>query len=164
MLTTDDLKFAVDDARRRVAADTDLTLANDRTSLSLMQMCVTIGAGAFSGAAYLYFSAPQYPRQLSVGLVVLGLVVSSAAICALASTWSGSITLPGRDASFWQWADSEGVTADDAYRAYLSNIALKQPTILRRGEMSFRLGLAAKSLFAVAPLFGVVAAFIAGFV
>ncbi|WP_027523332.1 hypothetical protein [Bradyrhizobium sp. Ec3.3] len=161
-LTTDDMRFALNDARERHKATVDLITGMDRQALSFLQLYVTLAGAALSGAGVILLStAAAYPRALGAGLLAFAAPLVIGAIVCIITIWPANISPPGRDPDFWQWADREDVTAEMAYRAYLANLAVK---VKQNELLNIRVSnwmLAAKIAGIAAPVLGFFVAAIA---
>lgn len=157
MLTTEDRRFAVDDARRKHQAIVDLIAAGDRQAIGFLQLYIALAVAALSsGAAALLSQAVAVPRPISVGLIGFGLTIALAALATLVVLWPSNIRLAGREPEFWEWAEQNQVSMDQTLRAYLvqigEDIAINRRTNARMG----RAMLLAKCLGAMAPVIGAI--------
>jgi hypothetical protein len=152
-LATEDLRFALDDARRRHSAVVDLLAANDRQALGFLQLYVALAGGALSGAAAIVLSpANSFPKALGYGLFgFAGPLIFGAMFC-MAAVWPSNINLPGRKPDFWIWANE--VSAEQAFLEYLNNLTAKEA---QNSSLNFRLSRLmtyAKMLGVAAPIVG----------
>lgn len=154
-LAPDDLKFAIDDARRRHSAVVEIIAGTDRQALGMLQLYVALAGGALSGGAAIVFSATSsFPKILGYGLFgFAGPLILGAMFC-MAALWPTTINLPGRKPDFWLWANE--VTAEEAYFAYLKNLEIKEEQNTRLNYRLSRLMLCAKGLGVAAPVFGLI--------
>lgn len=158
-LTPEDMRFAINDARERHKATVDLIAGIDRQALSFLQLYVTLSGAAISGAGFILLSnAPNYPRALGIGLLGFALPLVIGAVLSIITIWPRDINVQGRDPDFWQWANSEQVTSDQVYRAYLDNLAIKASQNAKLNTQQSRLMLWAKVAGVVAPIVGLLAA------
>jgi hypothetical protein len=125
-LAIDDLRFAVDDARKRHTAVADLINVIDRQALGLMQLYLTLASASISAAAAISLSSAHHAKLLVIVLIALALPLTCGAILCLISMWPARINLAGRDPDFWLWAMQPGVTTESVYQSYLENLAAKK--------------------------------------
>lgn len=156
-LSTDHLQFAINDARQRHDAIVKTISTIDTQALSFLQLYVTLAGAALSGAGAILMTKVElatYPQPLGLGLAAFALPLIFGAMLAMATVWPADINLPGRNPDFWLWADEEGITADQAYRAYLQNLVdkNKQNDLLNK-NMSARM-MWAKICGVAAPIVG----------
>lgn len=150
-LAPEDMRFALDDARRRHAAVVELLAANDRQALGFLQLYVALAGGALSGAAAIVLSTTNtLPKALGYGLFGFAMPLILGTVFCMASIWPSNISLPGRKPDFWIWANE--VTAEDAYLAYLKNLAIKEAENSCLNMRLSRLMLWAKALGVAAPI------------
>jgi hypothetical protein len=155
-LATEDLRFALDDARRRHSAVVDLLAANDRQALGFLQLYVALAGGALSGGAAIVLSTTNtLPKALGYGLLGFAAPVILGAMFCMAAVWPSKISLPGRKPDFWVWANE--VTAETAYLAYLENLAVKEAQNTRLNFRLSRLMTCAKALGVAAPIIALIA-------
>ncbi|MFT4117496.1 hypothetical protein [Bradyrhizobium sp.] len=153
-LAPEDLKFAVDDARRRHAAVVDLIAASDRQSLGFLQLYVALAGGAFSGAAAILLpTVGTMPRPLGFGLLGFALPLTVGAVLCMIAVWPSNINLPGRTPNFWIWALRH--EAEEVYLAYLDNLQVKEKQNSDLNRKQGRYMLAAKIAGVAAPIAGV---------
>jgi hypothetical protein len=161
-LGIDDLRFGVDDARRKHQAVVDQIAAGDRQALGFLQLYIALAVASLSGAAVILLSATNaLPRPLGFGLASFGLTVALGAVCTLVVMWPSKIRLAGRDPNFWQWAARDDVTPDQAFRACLEQVAEDIGINRETNDRMGRAMLAAKCLGAAAPLLGTASGLIA---
>jgi hypothetical protein len=127
-LTSEDLRFACDDARKRQTAVVELIVANDRQAMALLQIYLAIASGALSAAAAVYYntSTLHVPKVFFAVLVGISLPMIVGIFCCILGMWPTSIRLPGREASFWVWAVEHETSPEAAYRSYLDSLAKTQ--------------------------------------
>lgn len=155
-MAPEDLRFALDDARRRHAAVVDLLAANDRQALGFLQLYVALAGGALSGGAAIVLSATtSLPRPLGFGLFGFALPVVIGAVFCMAAVWPSDINLPGRKPDFWKWANK--VPAEEAYMAYLDNLSVKEAQNSRLNMRLSQLMTWAKGLGVAAPIIALMA-------
>lgn len=155
-LAPEDMRFALDDARRRHTAVVDLIAANDRQALGFLQLYVALAGGALSGgAAIALSSANTFPKALGYGLFGFAVPLILGAMFCMASIWPSDISLPGRKPDFWMWANE--VTGETAYLAYLENLAVKEAQNTRLNMRLSRLMLIAKAMGVAAPVVALIA-------
>jgi hypothetical protein len=155
MLERDDIRFAIDDARRRHAALVDLINNSDRMALGLMQLYVALASAAISGTAAIYFGFGMTgsPGWLAWVLLSLGVPLAIGAALCLAALWPSNINLPGQQMNFWQWAAHPDVAAENAFNTLLSHIAEGHTRNEKINRRVSRLMYAAKICGALGPLF-----------
>lgn len=155
-LAPEDMRFALDDARRRHTAVVDLLAANDRQALGFLQLYVALAGGALSGgAAIALATASTFPKALGYGLFGFAVPLILGAMFCMASIWPSNINLPGRKPDFWVWANE--VTAQEAYLAYLQNLSVKEAQNTRLNVKLSRLMLVAKAFGVAAPVVAIIA-------
>ncbi len=151
----EELRFALDDARRRHSAVVDLIAANDRQALGFLQLYVALAGGALSGATAIIFSvSTTLPRALGMGLLGFAASLVLGAVLCMAAVWPSDINLPGRKPDFWIWAN--GVSAEEAYFAYLKNLEVKERQNSKLNARLSKLMLGAKLLGVAAPIVGAI--------
>ncbi len=122
MLEYDELKFALDDARCRQAALVALMYSIDRQAESLLRLYLTLGlASASAGTAILLGKIP-IPPPIGVGLLASVVTLLLGSWHCLRAMRPASITLPGRGAEFWIWAQHDDVKFSDAAAQYLKEL------------------------------------------
>jgi hypothetical protein len=122
MLSGDDWKVAIDDARTRHAALTNLIFFTDTQASGLLRLYLTIGAAAASGAvAGLTKSAPL-PFATSWALIGLAAALLLGSWFCFRATETSVLSLPGRGAEFWTWAAREDVPRELVLKSYLDNL------------------------------------------
>jgi hypothetical protein len=158
MLSADELKFAIEDARARHEADVALICFNDNQAMTLLGYYGTVGIAASSGAAAGLAGTITIPNAVTTALlgVAVALLIGSA-FCVWAMRHA-DISLPGRAADFWIWAQRPEVTMDHACAEYLRDLDQK----MRNNDKINVHGAAwlwrAKICGLVAPAFAVVVA------
>lgn len=161
-LATDDMRFAVDDARRKHQAVVDQIATGDRQALGFLQLYIALAVASLSGSAVILLSkANTLPRPLGFGLAAFGLAVALGAICALIVMWPSNIRLAGREPEFWQWAACDDATAEQAYQACLEQIAEDLGVNRKINDRMGKAMLRAKYLGAAAPILGAASGFAA---
>lgn len=114
-----DAKAMLDDARGRDAALLALMLATDRQAMDLFRIYVTLGTAVATGLAAALnaevFGDKIYP--VIALLVLLGLIGVGSWKC-LRALRPARITLPGRNAQFWESAVLNGVDQLDVLTTY----------------------------------------------
>lgn len=154
--TAEELRFALDDARRRHSAVVDLLASNDRQALSFLQLYVALAGGALSGGAAILFSTvTSFPRPLGFGLFGFAAPVVIGAVFCMIAVWPSDINLPGRKADFWIWAND--VSSEEAYIAYLRNLAIKEAQNSDLNAKCGRFMLLAKLMGVAAPIAAIAA-------
>ena len=161
-LTKDELLFAIDDVRKQHDAAFKLIGDMNKEAMSFLQLYVTLAAAAFSGAAGVLLQASKsYPAALGIGLVAFGVFTMLAAIHCLRALWPDKVSLPGRSAAFWLWANREDIDTNVAFVGYLEDMvghAATNRSLNARMSETMRW---AKSIGVAAPLVGAVAGLIA---
>jgi hypothetical protein len=156
-LDTDDMRFALADARTRHEALIKIIADIDKQALSFLQQYVTLAGTALTGAGVILLTKaqpPPYPLALGWGLVGFAACLVIGSMFAMATIWTSPVNLPGRDPDFWQWADGHGVSVDSAYRAYLKNLAAKGAQNARLNERLSNLMTWSKLCGIAAPVVG----------
>lgn len=162
MLTPDEMRFAMDDARRRHSAIVDLLGANDRQMLGFLQLYVALTAAAVSGGAAIVFGpASALPKALGIGLLAFAAPLVVGAVFALLAGWPSDVNLPGRDADFWLWANEDNIDFPRAFRAYMETLSEKTRSNSALNLRLARRAYIAKLLGAAAPFVALAAALIA---
>jgi hypothetical protein len=156
-LSVEDLRFAVDDARRRHAALVDLIHALDRQALGFLQLYIALSGGALSGMVAILFTANSagFPHMLGYFLYGFAMFTVIGAIHCVIAMWPAKINMPGHLPEFWIWADRDDVGAERAYRAYLNDLvcpALRNEKV--NASMAWHLT-RAKINGVIAPLAGI---------
>lgn len=122
MLSGDDWKLAIDDARTRHEAVTGLIFFTDTQAANLLRLYLTLGAAAASGAvAGLTKSAPL-PFATSWALIGLAIALVLGSWFCFRATETSEISLPGRGAEFWIWAARDDVPRELVLKSYLDNL------------------------------------------
>lgn len=125
MLSNDDWKIALDDARKRHEALTALILFTDTQALNLLKLYLTLGIAAASGAFAGLTSLAVIPFAVSCALIGASLLMLIGSFFCFEAMATVNVSLPGRDAEFWLWAAREDVPREEAFRAYLENLIPK---------------------------------------
>ena len=120
MLTDENLRFAIDDARRRHSAVLDLIYHIEKQSTGLLGLYTTLGIASASGFVASLSATLPIPR--AAGCALLG-----ATIVLLVGAWKcgmamkpAQINLPGRNARFWLWANEPQIDAKAVFNEYLT--------------------------------------------
>jgi hypothetical protein len=122
-LSTEDLRFAVLDARAKLEKVCGQIAEGDKQAQAFLQIYVTLAVAALSSAAVILLSSTSaFPISVGFGLLGFGLMMIHGATFAVVTLWPSDINLPGQSPSFWRWASHEGVGMDVALRTYLERI------------------------------------------
>jgi hypothetical protein len=130
MLSDDEMRFALDDARARHKELVELIYFIDKQALRLLGFYLTLGvASASTAVAGLSQTTPiPLPASFALGGAAFALLVGGF-LCFIAME-SADVNLPGRDAEFWIWANRPDIPRELIFKAYLDN--LKQKTNANR--------------------------------
>ena len=127
MLNSDEMRFAIEDARTRHEAVVNLVNATDQQAIALLSLYVTLGLAVASGFIGSIVQPAIVPPDFAVPLFVATAGLVAGAFMCFKTVETSKINLPGRQADFWIWADTgTDVTQEYAYRKYLENLASKQ--------------------------------------
>lgn len=156
-LDAENLRFAVDDARKRHQGALDLIHASDRQAMAMLQVYIALAVASLSGSAVILLSASiGLPKPIGFGLAGFGATTVIAALFALAVMWPTEVLLPGRRVDFWQWADRPDVSIEHALRTYLAEAAEKERHNSMVNDQMAKAMLCAKILGAASPVVGYV--------
>ena len=158
-----DFQTMIEDARTRHAAVVDLIYAADNQALSLLRFYVTLAVAAVTGAAATLTSFPsaQYAvasRPIAGALLGAALALTLGTAFCFRALSGSSLSLPGREASFWLWSLRSDISREQALSAYLENLSTKTS---QNNAVNFAQARAlnrAKISGAVAPIIAVLAA------
>jgi hypothetical protein len=128
MLNSEELRFAIQDARTRHAAIVELIYATDRQAMALLGLYITLGLASASGFVAGLNSDSIVPAELAAALFVAVLMFFAGIMLCFRAMKLVDINLPGRTADFWIWADGPSLDATKAYREYLQELDQKHAT------------------------------------
>jgi hypothetical protein len=131
MLSKDDLKMAIDDARVRHAAVVQLIYFTDQQAMSLLTFYTTVGIAAATGAVAAWAGTTVVPHAAAWALGSAVPVAFVAALFCFFAMRTSKLSLPGRDAEFWLWALEPRVKRKDVFVAYLKNLRDKNGQLAR---------------------------------
>lgn len=159
MLTDEQWRFALEDARTRHEAVIGLMYAVDQQATSILSLCVTLDLATASGAIAALSKDSIIPAIFVIPLIIATITFAIAAwFCFIALT-PAIINMPGRDPNFWLWANGdEPANAAEVYTSYLNDLAeqRKKNNAVNKGAA---VALArAKTLCVAAPLLMLIAA------
>lgn len=139
MLTQDEVRFAIEDARTRHQSLIELAFAGDQKALSLLSLFVTLASALGTAFAVglesknLVVEALTFP---SLGAAIVFLIGAFFCLRVLAPA---DINLPGRTADFWLWASKPNVTFEHACEQYLDNLEKKHHINVKLTERTAKL-------------------------
>jgi len=125
MLSEEQMRFAIEDARTRHEAVVNLIYQTDQQAVSLLTLYVTLALATASGFVGSLLPTPVVPSGFSVPLFVATLGFIGGILMCFRTLETAMINLPGREAKFWIWANGENVTPEQAFVAYLDNLQTK---------------------------------------
>ncbi len=87
-LSSEDMRFAILDARERHKAQVDLMHANDRQALGILQLYVALAGASLSGAAVILLAGTNsLPRPVGFGLAGFSITIILGTVLALLTMW-----------------------------------------------------------------------------
>ena len=101
MLTADEMRFALDDARQRQAALLDLIYSIERQAGSLLSLYVTLGLASASAATAILLGTIKVPAAVGFGLLAAVVTLLIGSWFCFGAMKSALVGLPGRGADFW---------------------------------------------------------------
>lgn len=122
MLSEDQLRFAVEDARVRHEALIQLIYFADTQAMSLLSLFSTVGIAAGSATAAGFATEPVIPFPIAMGLGGAALILLIGTIYCLMAMQTTRLSLPGRGAEFWIWAMHDKISAGHAFAEYFKNL------------------------------------------
>lgn len=126
MLTTDETRFALEDARRRQAALLDLIYSIESQAGRLLSLYVTLGLASASAATAIILGTIEVPVAVGVGLLGAMAVLLVGSLFCFGAMKPALVGLPGRGADFWVWAHHEDNDFTKVALEYLSGLQVKQ--------------------------------------
>lgn len=125
VLSEDDWKIAIEDARLRHGAVVNLIYFTDTQAMALLRLSVTIGIASASGAIAGLARDYLVPKPLGWALAAATMALAAGSWFCLRAMRTSKINLPGRGADFWLWAAGPEVNRENAFRVYLENLKEK---------------------------------------
>lgn len=120
MLEKVDARTVIDDTRARAAAVLQLIYFTDTQATALLRIYVLIGVAAASGGAAGLSGATAIPRALGAAFAAAAVMAAIGAYLCLRAMVPATISFPGREPSFWNWAiDEPSMNDEQVLRAYL---------------------------------------------
>ena len=126
MLTDEQWRFALEDARTRHEAVVSLLYANDQTAMSLLSLYVTLGLATVTGFIATLAKDSVVPIVFAIPLFFVTLDFALGSYFCLAAVKTSRVNMPGRNPDFWIWASQKDVTAEESYQQYLENLKGKR--------------------------------------
>ena len=127
MLSSEEWRFAIEDARARHEAIIALVYVGDQKALSLLSLYVTLGLAAASGFVAGTQLTTPLKNVLMLSSLGAALTFTLGAFFCLRALAPATINLPGRSADFWLWAAHPNVKSEEAYEEYLKTLKKKHP-------------------------------------
>jgi hypothetical protein len=150
MLSCEEYRFAIEDARTRQAAIINLISATDSQAMSLLSLYVTLGIASASGMVAALSAPFAHPGALFAALSVSAAMFVTGSVYCFKAMASAAINLPGRQAEFWCWAAGPSISFETACVEYLSHLQPKH-------EMNDAVNLAASMSLRIARGIGIAA-------
>ncbi|ODR98396.1 hypothetical protein AUC68_08105 [Methyloceanibacter methanicus] len=147
------MQFAIDDARQRHAALTELIYFTDSQAMALLRLYSTVGIAMASASAALFAADPPVSTALAWALASATVVLVIGAVFCWLAMQTLQVSLPGRGAEFWLWAMDARVTAASAFTKYLENLEKESVWNREVNDTTSQHLMAAKIAGVLAPAF-----------
>jgi hypothetical protein len=125
MLTSEEWRFAIEDARTRHAGMLELVAATDQQAMSLISLYVTLGLATASGFVASIAHDGAIPDVLTFPLLGATIMFVLGTYNCFKTLETARVNLPGRTADFWLWASSDKITSVKAFQEYLTVLQSK---------------------------------------
>lgn len=152
MLTADETRFALNDARQRQAALLELIYSIERQAGSLLSLYVTLGLASASAATAIILGTIEVPTAVGVGLLAALVMLLAGAWFCFGAMKSALVGLPGRGAEFWTWAHHPDNDFAKVAQQYLSVLQAKQDRDRKHNQATAKSLAWAKRMGILTPL------------
>jgi len=136
MLDEAGMRFAIDDARVRHKALADLIYFLDQQALRLLGLYVSVGLAAAAAAITGFSSKSPITHAAGLALGAASICLSVGCLFCFWTMKPAAMSLPGRDAQFWLWANNDSVPHTEMFEQYLKNLDAKTTANLELNENS----------------------------
>ncbi len=122
MFKDDEWKTAIDDARQNHAAVIDLIFFTERKALGLVRLYITLALASAGGAVEGLSTSTLLSTSSGLGLMFASFVFGYGSWKCFRTMRISKISLPGKPAEFWLWAQDSAIEKADFVGTYLQQL------------------------------------------